>query len=156
MTQFTPPAPAADFILQAPPMRFIDEVLRADERGAATRTTVRADAIAADASGRLPASALIEVMAQTIGVFAGAVELSRGESPKPGLLLGTRRMTLEQPSFAPGDVLLCEVEKTFESDEGLWQFSCTVTVLPQGRAAQSRPAGSAVLNVYNPPAGYFD
>lgn len=156
MTRFSFPAPASDFILQAPPMRFIDEVLRADQRGAATRTTVRADAIAADTSGRLPACALIEVMAQTIGVFAGWVERSRGESPKPGLLLGTRRMTLEQSSFAPGDVLLCEVEKTFESDEGLWQFSCTATVLPQGAAAQARPAGSAVLNVYNPPAGYFD
>lgn len=156
MTEFTFPAPASDFILQAGPMRFVDEALRADLRGAATRTTVRADSIAADDSGRLPASALIEVMAQTIGVFAGWVERSRGSAPRAGLLLGTRRMTLEMPFFQPGDVLLCEVEKSFESDEGLWQFSCTVTLLPQGVASAARSAGSAVLNVYNPPEGYFD
>lgn len=52
-------------------MRFIDEVLSADDQGARSRTVVRSDAIAVDDEGRFPALALIEVMAQTIGIYAG-------------------------------------------------------------------------------------
>ncbi|MDO5530940.1 hypothetical protein [Sutterella sp.] len=156
MPEITFPAPAEDFIPQRPPMRFVDEVLSADETGAVTRTTVRADSIAADAAGRLPAMALIEVMAQTIGVFAGRIHRLAGEGPRPGLLLGTRRMNLPVDSFAPGDVLRCTVEKAFESDEGLWQFKCAVDLLPQGDENAARPAGDAVLTVFNPPDGYFE
>lgn len=153
---FTFPAPAGDFIAQEPPMRFIDEVLSANDQGAKSRTVIRSDAIAIDDEGRFPALALIEVMAQTIGIYAGRIERMNGRAPGAGLLLGTRRMEFERPWFLPGDVLLCSVEKSFESDEGLWQFDCRVTVCPQGDEAREEPAGRALLNVFNPPEGYFD
>lgn len=153
---FTYPAPAGDFIVQKPPMRFIDEVLSADDQGAKSRTVVRSDAIAVDAEGRFPALALIEVMAQTIGIYADRIERINGRTPGAGLLLGTRRMEFDRPSFLPGDVLLCSVAKSFESDEGLWQFDCRVTVFPQGDESREEPAGRALLNVFNPPEGYFD
>lgn len=153
---FTYPAPAGDFIVQKPPMRFIDEVLSADDQGAKSRTVVRSDAIAVDAEGRFPALALIEVMAQTIGIYADRIERINGRTPGAGLLLGTRRMEFDRPYFLPGDVLLCSVAKSFESDEGLWQFDCRVTVFPQGDESREEPAGRALLNVFNPPEGYFD
>lgn len=153
---FTFPAPAGDFIAQEPPMRFIDEALSADDQGAKSRTVVRSDAIAVDDEGRFPALALIEVMAQTIGIYAGRIERLNGRAPGAGLLLGTRRMEFDRPSFLPGDVLLCSVEKSFESDEGLWQFDCRVTVSPLGDETREEPAGRALLNVFNPPEGYFD
>ena len=153
---FTYPAPAGDFIVQKPPMRFIDEVLSADDQGAKSRTVVRSDAIAVDAEGRFPALALIEVMAQTIGIYADRIERINGRTPGAGLLLGTRRMEFDRPSFLPGDVVLCSVAKSFESDEGLWQFDCRVTVFPQGDESREEPAGRALLNVFNPPEGYFD
>lgn len=53
-------------------------------------------------------------------------------------------------------MLLCSVVKSFESDEGLWQFDCRVTVCPQGDESREEPAGRALLNVFNPPEGYFD
>lgn len=84
-------------------MRFIDEVLSADDQGARSRTVVRSDTIAVDDEGRFPALALIEVMAQTIGIYAGRV-----------------------------------------------------TVFPQGDESREEPAGRALLNVFNPPEGYFD
>ena len=153
---FTYPAPAGDFIVQKPPMRFIDEVLSADDQGAKSRTVVRSDAIAVDAEGRFPALALIEVMAQTIGIYADRIERINGRTPGAGLLLGTRRMEFDRPYFLPGDVRLCSVAKSFESDEGLWQFDCRVTVFPQGDESREEPAGRALLNVFNPPEGYFD
>lgn len=137
-------------------MRFIDEVLSADDQGARSRTVVRSDTIAVDDEGRFPALALIEVMAQTIGIYAGRIERLNGRDIGAGLLLGTRRMEFDRPSFLPGDVLLCSVAKSFESDEGLWQFDCRVTVFPQGDESREEPAGRALLNVFNPPEGYFD
>ena len=153
---FTFPAPAADFIAQEPPMRFVDEALSADDQGAKSRTLVRSDAISIDDKGRFPALALIEVMAQTIGIYAGRIERMNSRVPGAGLLLGMRRMEFDRPWFLPGDVLLCSVEKSFESDEGLWQFDCRVTACPQGDEAREEPAGRALLNVFNPPEGYFD
>lgn len=154
--EFSFPSPAGDFIAQEPPMRFIDEALHADDEGALSRTVLSADSIAVDANGRFPALALIEVMAQTIGIYAGRIERLNGKAPSAGLLLGTRKMELFEPYFLPGDVLLCSVAKSFASDEGLWQFDCSVRVLPKGDASLERPAGHALLNVFNPPEGYFD
>lgn len=81
-------------------MRFIDEVLSADDQGARSRTVVRSDAIAVDDEGRFPALALIEVMAQTIGIYAGRNERLNGRAPGAGLLLGTRRMEFDRPFFS--------------------------------------------------------
>ena len=151
------PMPAQTLLAHEPPMRFIDTALMADDHAAESMTTVRADSIAADALGRLPAVALIEVMAQTIGLYAGRVKILGGGKPSAGLLLGTRRMALPIASFSPGEKLRCRVEKTFESDEGLWQFNCEVTLVERADGTPcSVPAGSASLNVFNPPPGYFD
>ena len=145
------PMPAANLIAQRDPMRFVDTALYADDCAAESVTLVRADFLAADACGRFPAVALIEIMAQTIGIYAGRLQRLAGEPPVVGLLLGTRRMSL------PGDKLFCRVQKKFESDEGLWQFDCEVMLIERASGAPCRvPAGSAALNVFNPPAGYFE
>lgn len=151
------PLPAQDFLPQQPPMRFIDLAIAIDDRGAVSETTVAADSIALDPAGGFPALALIEVMAQTIGLFSGRAARLKGSDPRIGLLLGTRRMELPLDRFSPGDVLRCTVEKTFESDEGLWQFECAVRLVKTAAGEVcDEPAGTATLNVYNPPEGYFD
>ena len=63
------PMPAANLIAQRDPMRFVDTALYADDCAAESVTLVRADSLAADACGRFPAVALIEIMAQTIGIY---------------------------------------------------------------------------------------
>lgn len=139
------------------PMRFVDTALYADDCAAESVTLVRADSLAADACGRFPAVALIEIMAQTIGIYAGRLQRLAGEPPVVGLLLGTRRMSLPISFFTPGDKLFCRVQKKFESDEGLWQFDCEVMLIERASGVPCRvPAGSAALNVFNPPAGYFE
>ena len=137
------PMPASNLIAQRDPMRFVDTALYADDCAAESVTLVRADSLAADACGRFPAVALIEILA--------------GEPPVVGLLLGTRRMSLPISFFTPGDKLFCRVQKKFESDEGLWQFDCEVMLIERASGVPCRvPAGSAALNVFNPPAGYFE
>ncbi len=150
------PLPAGELISQEPPMRLIDTALSADDEGASSLTTLRRDSIAAGPEGRVSPLALIEVMAQTIAVFAGRLQRLAGGSPRPGLLLGTRRMTICEAPLVPGDTLFCRVQKRFESDDGLWQFDCAVRVRPNGDAARECDAASAVLTVYNPPEDYFD
>ena len=147
------PAEAEPFLPQRLPMRLIDTALGADDFSAESRTTIRPDNLLLDAQGAFPGAGLIEVMAQTIGIYAGRLRLSAGLRPSAGLLLGTRRLRLAQRSFPVGAVLFCRIEKTFESDDGLWQFDCRVTL---ERDEGSEPAGSAMLTVFNPPPGYFD
>ena len=55
------PMPAANLIAQRDPMRFVDTALYADDCAAESVTLVRADSLAADACGRFPAVALIEI-----------------------------------------------------------------------------------------------
>ena len=79
------PMPAANLIAQRDPMRFVDTALYADDCAAESVTLVRADFLAADACGRFPAVALIEIMAQTIGIYAGRLQRLAGEPPAPNV-----------------------------------------------------------------------
>lgn len=109
------PMPAANLIAQRDPMRFVDTALYADDCAAESVTLVRADSLAADACGRFPAVALIEIMAQTIGIYAGRLQRLAGEPPVVGLLLGTRRMSLPISFFTPGDKLFCRVQRNLKA-----------------------------------------
>lgn len=158
------PADAARFLAQRAPMQMIDEALEVFEAGAASRTVIRADNLLCREDGRFPALGLIEVMAQTIGIYAGHRWLSSGKTPEAGLLLGTRKMMLAESDLPIGAELYCRVEKTFESDEGLWQFACVVWWTnapdalhePEAQSPHGRQIGSAMLTVFNPPPGYFE
>lgn len=151
------PCSADSLLPQQPPMRLIDTALHADDQSASSRTVITADNLLIDERGRFPAAGLIEVMAQTVGIFAGRMRILSGDIPRAGLLLGTRRLSLHQPSFPIGTVLLCRVEKTFESDDGLWQFDCRVEAAQtESTEHECIPAGEAMLTVFNPPEGYFD
>lgn len=56
-----------------------------------------------DPDGRVPAWVAIEYMAQ--GVAAHGALLDGLSSPKPGLLVGAKRITLHRESFAPDESL---------------------------------------------------
>lgn len=156
------PADASLFLAQRPPMQMIDEAVELFAEGAASKTVIRADNLLCRQTGSFPSLGLIEVMAQTIGIFAGSRQLREGARPSAGLLLGTRKMLFDVSALPAGAELYCRVEKAFESDEGLWQFNCSVSwvnapVHPgESRGDHGRPIGSATLTVFNPPAGYFD
>lgn len=147
------PAPASELLPQSGPMLLVDEAVFLSSDEARSRTRIKADCILLDDSGRLPGAALIEMMAQTIGIYAGAARASQGLPPSIGLLLGTRDMKIFAPFVEAGSTVLCSAKKTFESDEGLWQFDVDAKLADEdGEKLLSR----AAITVYNAPKQYID
>lgn len=155
-TYLTAPCDARGLLPQSSPMRLVDEGTSYSEAGAESLMTVRSDNLLLDPdTGRFPASGLMEVMAQTIGIFAGINARREGLLPKIGLLLGSRKITLHAPDYPVGTRFKTSAEKSFMSEEGLWQFSCRTEAILPGEACY-RPAADAVLTVFDAPDGYFD
>lgn len=154
LTRTRPPArgwTTDELLAQKPPMRFmteVDAVVCEEGRtpAASGRFTVPADHIMITRDG-FPATGLIEVMAQTIGLYAGAANRAGGTAPKIGLLLGCRRLTFARPFYPAGSTFLTKVEEVFHSDDGLRQFSARVEWLTDDGPV---PAAEAVLTVYQP------
>lgn len=154
LTRTRPPArgwTTDELLPQKPPMRFmteVDEVVCEEGRtpAAVGRFTVPADHIMMTREG-FPATGLMEVMAQTIGLYAGAANRAGGAAPRIGLLLGCRRLTFARPFYPAGSTFLTKVEEVFSSDDGLRQFAARVEWLSD---EGPRPAAEAVLTVYQP------
>lgn len=154
LTRTRPPArgwTTDELLPQKPPMRFMTEVDEVVCEGGRTpaavgRFTVPADHIMMTREG-FPATGLMEVMAQTIGLYAGAANRAGGAAPRIGLLLGCRRLTFARPFYPAGSTFLTKVEEVFSSDDGLRQFAARVEWLSD---EGPRPAAEAVLTVYQP------
>lgn len=154
LTRTRPPArgwTTDELLTQKPPMRFmteVDEVVCEEGRtpAASGRFTVPADHIMMTREG-FPATGLIEVMAQTIGLYASTANRAGGTAPKIGLLLGCRRLTFARPFYPAGSTFLTKVEEVFHSDDGLRQFAARVEWLTDDGPV---PAAEAVLTVYQP------
>lgn len=147
------PMPASVLLPQSGPMLLVDEAVFISEDEARSRTLIKPDCILLDQFGRLPGAALIEMMAQTIGIYAGAVRAAEGLAPSIGLLLGTRDMKIFTEGLAPGSIILCSAKKTFESDEGLWQFYVDARLEDE---SETRLLAQAAITVYNAPQEYID
>ena len=124
-------------------MRWIDRLLDADADSVAVETVLRPEHPLASADG-VPCFVGIELMAQAIAVWAGCRALSRGESIRPGFLLGTRRYECERTHFAFGHVLRIEVHCELFGDNGLGMFACRILEGDQVIA-------SANVSVFEPP-----
>ena len=109
--------PAADFLPHTAPMLLVHTLLAVDER-TVTCEAVLDDAVTPflDADNALPAWFLVEMIAQTIGVWAGWHDRARGLELQSGLLLGCRQFTCVQPAFPPGTRLRIHAEKLVEDN----------------------------------------
>jgi predicted hotdog family 3-hydroxylacyl-ACP dehydratase len=90
----------------------------------------------------LPSWSSIELMAQTVSVFAGAKGQKLGLTPRIGYLLGTRKLNLPMAYFEHGKILKIRAEQQY-LHEGLGQFACEISY--EDHIIQ------AVLSVYEPP-----
>ena len=154
--RLTPEARASLFTAEAllpqrAPMLLIDRPVAITDDGAVSETRVKADSLLT-ADGVFAPEGLIEIMAQTVGLFAGARTLVSGHPVEPGLLLGTRKMTLPASPIPVGTVLRTRAEKTFSDESGLWQFACEVTRLTDDR---EESIAQATLTLFSPPEGYW-
>jgi predicted hotdog family 3-hydroxylacyl-ACP dehydratase len=87
----------------------------------------------------------LEYMAQTIAAHAGLVARGKGEQPRVGFLLGTRRMELSAPLFRVGETLLVRAQHLWGEGD-LFSFHCSVTL-----EGSDQTLASADLNVFRPP-----
>jgi predicted hotdog family 3-hydroxylacyl-ACP dehydratase len=102
-------------------------------------------------NGQLPATILLEYMAQAIAVADGMTARTTGgrDSPAMGLLLGVRELTLAVDTVAVGDLLDIHVVHRF-ADDKLASYECEVRrdalTLASGTVnvmiAPSRPSSS--------------
>ena len=107
-----------------------------------THTVCRAfaadSALFAESDGSVPSWLGLEYMAQCAAVHGGLVSRARGEGPRPGLLLGSRRLELFADAFA-SDQQLRVMARHHRGESGLVTFDCTIEdereagVLAQGR-----------------------
>ncbi len=127
-----------DVLPHRPPMVLLDEIVSVDEE---ERSIVTAATIRPEWSENWSA---IELMAQAAAALAGVFDRISGHNgpPRPGLLLGARRLSLGVPSFEVGRRYFVTARNVFSDDESA-SFECTVR---DGDAVLA----STTINAYRP------
>ena len=129
-------------IPHAGPMVLLDRVISADAESLCAEVTIRSDTLFCGGGG-VGAWVGIEYMAQAIGAWAGYAARLRGEPPKLGFLLGTRRYDCRRPIFVLGSRLRVNVHRVFQNENGLGSFECAIDD-EEGRVA------TATVTVFQP------
>ncbi len=135
-----------EIVPHRPPMVLIDAVETFDASG---RRLVARVSIDEDkpffSNGAVPNWVAIEYMAQTAAALAGCWDRTTrpGSPPRPGLLLGTRRLTLGLDAFEAGRTYFVTAVNEFNDDEAA-SFSCSIS------DDAGAVVASAVLNAYRP------
>ncbi|MCP3140995.1 ApeP family dehydratase [Pyxidicoccus xibeiensis] len=132
----------ADLVPHADRMRLLDRVVEGDAESLVAEVTLREDFLFHE-NGGVGGWVGVELMAQTIGAWAGWQARLRGEPPKVGFLLGTRRYDCSRPTFKTGERLRIEVHRKFWADNGLGQFDCTLGI-------DGVTVATAALTVFEP------
>lgn len=137
--------PVLELVPQRPPMLLLDEVVAWDGATLRCAATVGADwLLLVDDS--LPASALLEVMAQTVAALHGLQGRERGEPVRVGLLLGCRALVLHVPRLPVGERVLASARQSFGMD-AVTEFHCTVERAPRAGEASGPCLAEGTLHV---------
>ncbi len=115
------------YLPHQPPMVLIDELLEAGEDYAIAKVTIRPELMFVEEQG-LPTWATIELMAQTVSLYAGVQGAANGIQPRIGFLLGTRKMILPCAFFPVGSELIVKATQNYLHDQ-LGVFICELHYL---------------------------
>jgi predicted hotdog family 3-hydroxylacyl-ACP dehydratase len=108
-----------------PPMLLIDEILDYEAESVRCLVRITRDSLYC-ADGGVPAWVGLEYMAQAMGVYSGIELLQKGEAPRIGFLLGTRRYESAVPAFAIGAQLEVSARVTLWEEDNLYAFDCAI------------------------------
>ena len=122
-------------------MILIDRVLAYDQTGAVAEVEIRPDAPFRQPQG-VPSYVGIEYMAQTVAALAGLRGRERGEPPKIGFLLGTRKLVAKRGWFRDGERLVITVSVVFD-DAAMGAFDGRIEI-------DGEIVLNGRLNVYQP------
>ena len=134
----SPPFPEiSELVPHAQPMLLLERVL--EHAGASTvcSALTSASRLFAEADGSVPSWVGLEYMAQCAAVHGGLASRARGETPRPGLLLGSRRLQLHTPAFEAGARLRVEA-RHHRGELGLVSFDCSIHSAGDERLAEGR------------------
>ena len=135
-------APVASLVPHAGGMCLLDRVIDGDEEHLRAEVSIRSDNLFCDGDG-VGAWLGMEFMAQAVAAWSGWRAMLNGIPPRIGFLLGTRLYNCSRDRFLCGELLLVEVRRRFQSDDGLGQFDCQILI------GDERVA-SATLTVFEP------
>jgi predicted hotdog family 3-hydroxylacyl-ACP dehydratase len=125
--------PISELIPHADGMLLLDRILAHQVTHTVCSTSADRSQLFANPDGSVPSWVGIEYMAQCAAVHGELTSRSRGEAPRPGLLLGSRRVEIHADVFAAGDSL--EVTSRHHMGEsGLVAFDCSIQSASSGEA----------------------
>ncbi len=125
--------PIAELVPQADAMLLLDRVLAHEASHTVCATSAERSPLFANPDGSVPSWVGVEYMAQCAAVHGELANRSRGAAPRPGLLLGSRRLEVYRDVFAPGEAL--EVTARHHKGEvGLVAFDCAIRSASSGEA----------------------
>jgi len=120
-----PLPPVAELLPQTGPMRLLERVLAHDAEHTRCAVDPAQSHLFCDAAGRVPGWVAIEWMAQCAAAHGGLRGRARGEGPRPGLFVGSRRLRFACDAFEPGRILEVTARHAAGRDERL-AFDCAV------------------------------
>lgn len=108
--------PVSDLLAHRPPLRLVDEVIEARERGVTCKTVIGPDFVFLR-DGLAECAVCIELVAQAVGCCVGLADRKEGGAPRKGLLVGTRDARLAAEPLRIGDTLVTKVEQKWVREQ---------------------------------------
>ncbi|WP_245213825.1 hotdog family protein [Rhodoferax sp. AJA081-3] len=134
--------PITAIVPHAGKMCLLDRPIEGDAESLSCEVTIREDGLFFS-NGGVDGWVGIEYMAQTVAAWAGWRARLRGEAPRIGFLLGSRRYECSRPRFTLGQTYRIDVHRQFQADNGLGQFDCRIQL-------DGQVVASATLTVFEP------
>ena len=126
MSRADPLPPIEDVLPHAGGMVLLSRVLSHERHRTVCEVEIDRQSLLGDGSGGAEAWIGLEYMAQCVAAHGGLIGRTRGEPPRLGLLLGSRRLTFHTEGFHPGQTLAVTAERVWGGSEGLVSFDCRV------------------------------
>lgn len=102
--------PVSELLPQGPPMRLVDSVVEERPDGVVSRVVIDPDFVFLR-SGRADIVVCLELVAQTVGCYAGLADLRSGTARRPGLMVGCRDARFFDDALYVGDELQVSVQR---------------------------------------------
>lgn len=110
-----------------PPMTMLAEAVSIGEGVCEAVADTSGDSVFYDPEmGGVPACAALEYMAQTMALVVGEARRRKGEAPKVGFVLGTRRLHVGVPVFESGKRYVTAAKCVYADDE-FGSFDCSIS-----------------------------
>lgn len=138
----------SDLLPHRPPMQLITAVesVDFDNQTLVARVDITPDDIMYDENiGGVPSWISLEYMAQAIGCFIGAADHERDPESKPvvGFVLGSRKLTVDIPTYLVGQSYFVHVSSLF-FDKNIANFDCQIY------NSDNNLVASGAINVFRP------